>query len=113
MFSALLASFTLFVIASTKPFAFVTPVGVEGSTFQFPPFSSRTRTMLFVVVSVSALLWNRNSTRFASCGTVISICLLPAIVAEGEYSPILTTFSSLLVETSVSPTLLTTVIAVG
>ena len=85
MFSDLLTSLTLFVIASTKLFAFVTSAGaVEESTCQSPPFSSRTRTILFGVLSVSVLLWNRNSIRFASCGTVTSICLLPAIVAEGE-----------------------------
>ena len=85
LFSALLALLILFVIPCTKLFAFVTPAGaVEGSTFQAPSFSSRIRTILFGVLSVSVLLWNRNSRRFASCGTVTSICLLPAIVAEGE-----------------------------
>ena len=84
LFSALFPSLILFVIPCTKLFAFVTPAGVAGSTCQSPPFSLRTRTILFGVLSVSVLLWNRNSIRFASCGTVTSICLLPAIVAEGE-----------------------------
>ena len=84
-FSALFVALTVLVIACTKLFTFVTPAGVSvESTCQFPLFWLRTRTILFGVLLVSVLLWNRNSTRFASCGTLISICLLPAIVGDTE-----------------------------
>ena len=84
-FSALFDALTVLVIACTKLFTFVTPAGVAvESTCQFPPFWLRTKTILFGVLLVSVLLWNRNSTRFASCGTLISICLLPAIVGDTE-----------------------------
>ena len=84
-FSALFDALTVLVIACTKLFASVTPVGVAvESTCQFPPFWLRTRTILFGVLPVSVLLWNLNSIRFASCGTLTSICLLPATVVFTE-----------------------------
>ena len=48
------------------------------------PSAPRTRVTLFALSPVSWLLWNRNSTRLASCGTVMSICLLPAIAGDTE-----------------------------
>ena len=84
-FSALFDALTVLVIACTKLFTFVTPAGVAvESTCQSPPFWLRTRTILFGVLPVSVLLWNLNSIRFASCGTLTSICLLPATVVFTE-----------------------------
>ena len=68
------------VIVLTYPFAFVTVAElVLVASVCHLPSVPRTRTILFVLFPDSSLLWNRNSTRLASCGTVISICLLPAM----------------------------------
>ena len=73
------------VIVPTYPLASVTLVlsARVASVCQVPSVP-RTRTILFALSPVSTLLWNRNSTRLASCGTVISICLLPAIAGDTE-----------------------------
>ena len=73
------------VIVPTYPLASVTLVlSARVASVCHVPSVPRTSTILFVVFPVSVLLWNRNSTRLASCGTVISRCLLPAIVDATE-----------------------------
>ena len=72
------------VIVPTYPLASVTLVLSARVASVCHPSVPRTRTILFVVFPVSSLLWKRNSTRLASCGTVISICLLPATVDATE-----------------------------
>ena len=80
LFSAGLVVLGVEVIVLTYPFAFVTVAElVLVASVCHLPSVPRTRTILFVLFPDSSLLWNRNSTRLASCGTVISICLLPAM----------------------------------
>ena len=85
LFSAGLVVLTVELIVPTYPFALVTVVlsALVASVCHVPSVP-RTRTILFALLPDSSLLWNRNSTRLASCGTVISICLLPAIVVFTE-----------------------------
>ena len=85
IFSDGLVVLTVEVILPTYPFASITLVLlVRVASVCHVPSTPRTRVILFGLSPVSVLLWNRNSTRFASCGTVISICLLPAIVGVTE-----------------------------
>ena len=72
------------VIVPTYPLASVTVVFSVLVASVCHPSVPRTRTILFALSPFSSLLWNRNSTRLASCGTLISICLLPAIVDDTE-----------------------------
>ena len=72
------------VIVPTYPLALVTIVLSVLVASVCQPSVPRTSTILFGLSPVSRLLWNRNSTRLASCGTVISICLLPAIIGDTE-----------------------------
>ena len=72
------------VIAPTYPFAFVTVAESVLVASVCHPSVPRTKTILFTLSPFSSLLWKRNSTRLASCGTVKSICLLPAIVDATE-----------------------------
>ena len=85
LFSAGLVVLTVELILPTYPFALATAVlfALVASVCHVPS-APRTRTILFGVLPVSVLLWNRNSIRFASCGTLTSICLLPAMVAFTE-----------------------------
>ena len=85
LFSAGLVVLTVELILPTYPFALVTAVlsALVASVCHVPSVP-RTRTILFVLFPDSSLLWNRNSIRFASCGTVTSTCLLPAIVVFTE-----------------------------
>ena len=85
IFSALLEVFTLEVIVPTYPEASVTLVlSARVASVCQVPSAPRTRVIPFGLSPVSWLLWNRNSTRFASCGTVTLIFLLPAIVGDTE-----------------------------
>ena len=85
LFSAGLAVLGVDVIVPTYPLASVTLVlSARVASVCHVPSVPRTRTILFVVFPDSSLLWNRNSIRFASCGTVTSTCLLPAIVVFTE-----------------------------
>ena len=72
------------VIVPTYPLASITLVLSARVASVCHPSVPRTRTILFVLFPDSSLLWNRNSIRFASCGTVTSICLLPATVDATE-----------------------------
>ena len=72
------------VIVPTYPLASVTLVLSARVASVCHPSVPRTSKILFGLSPVSWLLWNRNSTRLASCGTVISMCLLPAIVGDTE-----------------------------
>ena len=85
LFSAGLVVLTVELIVPTYPFALVTAVlsALVASVCHVPSVP-RTRTILFVLFPDPSLLWNLNSIRFASCGTLTSICLLPATVVFTE-----------------------------
>ena len=78
--SAGLVALTVELILPTYPLASVTLVLSVRVASVCHPSTPRTRTILFGLSPGPSLLWKRNSTRLASCGTVKSIWRVPATV---------------------------------